>query len=81
MKTRAADVSAAEIGARIRFTTRDDVLIEDELIGLHVERYNDEDSQVVLFRLRHVSPSDPERFALQGGDYFHVNGSSPVEFT
>lgn len=79
MKTRAADVGAAEIGARIRFTTRDDVLIEDELVGLHAERYDDNEP-TVCFRLRHVVPSDPERFAIQAGEYFRVDGSTQVEF-
>ena len=82
MDMRADEVGAADLGKRIRFTTVDGALIEDELVVLHAEQVVS-DGPFVLFGVKHVRPGGRDlRFQQQEYGYlFGVSGPTRVELT
>lgn len=81
MDLRADEVGAADLGKRIRFTTTDGALVEDELLVLHAEPDGDR-GPLVLFGVRHVRPMVRDPFVgPPGGLMFAVSGPTIVELT
>jgi len=81
MDMRADEVGAADLGKRIRFTTVNGALVEDELLVLHAERVGGK--PVVLFGVKHVRPGAID-LCFEKREYgylFPVYGPTRVELT